>query len=100
MGENSKIRLTSVGLNFNDKKYALYCLRLKAESTSGSYSVQCVQQPLTRVYSIMEQSNMMLHVLFVFNFVTTITTPQDAHMRLVLQVYLGSNTLEFSAIRR
>ena len=27
-----------------------------------------------------------------------ITTPQDAHQRLVLQVYLGLNTLEFSAI--
>ena len=26
------------------------------------------------------------------------TTPQDAHKRLVLQVYLGLNTLEFSAI--
>ena len=25
------------------------------------------------------------------------TAPQDAHMRLVLQVYLGSNILEFSA---
>ena len=25
---------------------------------------------------------------------------QDAHTRLVLQVYLGSNTLEFSAISR
>ena len=29
-----------------------------------------------------------------------VTTPQDAHGRLVLQVYLGSNTLKFSAIRR
>ena len=29
-----------------------------------------------------------------------ITAPQDAHRRLVLQVYLGSNTLEFSAICR
>ena len=29
-----------------------------------------------------------------------VTAPQDAHGRLVLQVYLGSNTLEFSAIRR
>ena len=29
-----------------------------------------------------------------------VTTPQDAHGRLVLQVYLGSHTLEFSAIRR
>ena len=28
------------------------------------------------------------------------TTPQDAHKRLVLQVYLGSNTLQFSIIRR
>ena len=30
-------------------------------------------------------------------FVTSITTPQDAHKRLAVQVYLGSNTLEFSA---
>ena len=29
-----------------------------------------------------------------------VTTPQDAHRRLVLQVYLGSNTLELSAIHR
>ena len=29
-----------------------------------------------------------------------VTAPQDAHGGLVLQVYLGSNTLEFSAIRR
>ena len=28
------------------------------------------------------------------------TCLQDAHKRLVLQVYLGSNTLEFSAVRR
>ena len=30
---------------------------------------------------------------------SSITTPQDAHKRLVLQVYLGPNVLEFSAIR-
>ena len=29
---------------------------------------------------------------------SSITTPQDVHKRLVLQVYLGSDTLEFSAI--
>ena len=29
-----------------------------------------------------------------------VTTPQDADKRLVLQVYLGSNTSEFSAICR
>ena len=29
-----------------------------------------------------------------------VTAPQDAYGRLVLQVYLGSNTLEFSAICR
>ena len=34
-------------------------------------------------------------------FVTSkVTTPQDVHGRLVLQVYLGLNTLEFSAILR
>ena len=31
--------------------------------------------------------------------ITNITTPQDARKRLVLQVYLGSNTLEFSAMQ-
>ena len=29
-----------------------------------------------------------------------VTAPQDAHKRLVLQVYLGSNTLELRAIQR
>ena len=31
--------------------------------------------------------------------ITSITAPQDAHRRSLVQVYLGSNTLEFSAIR-
>ena len=30
----------------------------------------------------------------------SITTPQDAHKRIVLQVYHGLNTLEFSAVHR
>ena len=34
------------------------------------------------------------------NYSSKVTTPQDAHGRLVLQVYFGSSTLEFSAIRR
>ena len=29
-----------------------------------------------------------------------VTAPQDAQRRLMLQVYLGSNTLEFSAMHR
>ena len=33
-------------------------------------------------------------------YTSKVTAPQDAHGRLVLQVYLGSNTLEFSAIHR
>ena len=32
------------------------------------------------------------------NLISSITAPQDAHKRLVLQVYLGSITFEFSAI--
>ena len=36
----------------------------------------------------------------VVQIVTSITAPQDAHTRLVLQVYLGANTLEFSARSR
>ena len=31
---------------------------------------------------------------------TSITAPQDAHKRIVLQVYHGLNTLEFSAMHR
>ena len=36
----------------------------------------------------------------IFLILSSITAPQDAHKRLVLQVYLGLNTLEFSAIHR
>ena len=39
-------------------------------------------------------------VILVILFTSKVTASQDAHGRLVLQVYLGSNTLEFSAIRR
>jgi len=38
--------------------------------------------------------------VFKLVFLSSITTPQDAHTRSVLLVYLGSNTLEFGAIRR
>ena len=34
-----------------------------------------------------------------FYITSKVTAPQDAHKRLVLQVYLGSNTLEFSVIK-
>ena len=37
---------------------------------------------------------------YIVLFTSKVTAPQDAHGRLVLQVYLSSNTLEFSAIRR
>ena len=40
----------------------------------------------------------LIAMLFPF-FTSKVTAPQDAHRRLVLQVYLGLNTLEFSAIR-
>ena len=40
------------------------------------------------------------HVCYFTFYIMSITAPQDAHKRLVMQVYLGSNTLEFSAIRR
>ena len=39
-------------------------------------------------------------VSYIIYVTSKVTAPQDAHRRLVLQVYLGSNTLEFSAIRR
>ena len=39
-----------------------------------------------------------LHYLYYIS--SKVTVPQDAHKRLVLQVYLGSNTLEVSAVGR
>ena len=33
-------------------------------------------------------------------YTSKVTAPQDAHWRLMLQVYLGSNSSEFSAISR
>ena len=42
-----------------------------------------------------------MYIDFIFVFLTSnVTASQDAHKRLVLQVYLGLNTFEFSAIRR
>ena len=38
-----------------------------------------------------------LFILYIYT--SKVTAPQDAHKRLVLQVYLGSNTLEFSVTR-
>ena len=40
-----------------------------------------------------------LSILFL-NLFSSITAPQDAHKRLVMQVSLGLNTSKFSAIRR
>ena len=37
---------------------------------------------------------------FILPYVTSITGPQDAHTRSVLCAYLGSNTLEFTTMRR
>ena len=41
-----------------------------------------------------------LCVILVILVTSKVTATQDAHGRSVLQVYLGSNTLEFSAICR
>ena len=43
-------------------------------------------------------SGLWIILVFYLYYITSITAPQDAHTRLVLQVYFGSNTLEFSAI--
>ena len=43
-------------------------------------------------------SNASSGLCIILLFTCKVTAPQDAHGRLVLQVYLGSNTLEFSAI--
>ena len=44
-------------------------------------------------------SNLLMQVFKTVYVIISITAPQDAYNSLVLQVYLGSNTLEFSAIR-
>ena len=55
--------------------------------------------PLTKINSDwMSNASCGLCIILVIS--SKVTAPQDAHRRLVLQVYLGSNTSEFSAIRR
>ena len=48
--------------------------------------------------SLCEQFNELEKSIIIHLSTSKVTAPQDAHRRLVLQVYLGSNTLEFSAI--
>ena len=38
-----------------------------------------------------------IYINYIILFTSKVTAPQDAYGRLVLQVYLGLNTLEFSA---
>ena len=53
--------------------------------------------PLTNINSdLMSNASSGLCILYYIK----VTAPQDAHGRLVLQVCLGSNTSEFSAIHR
>ena len=53
--------------------------------------------PLTNINSDwMSNASSGLHIVLFIK----LTAPEDAHGRLVLQVYLGLNTSDFSAIRR
>ena len=59
--------------------------------------------PLTNINSDWmsnASSGLRIILYYLFSCTSKVTAPQDGHGRLVLQVYLGSNTLEFSAIRR
>ena len=57
--------------------------------------------PLTNINSdLMSNASSGLCIILVTLVTSKVTAPQDAHRRLVLQVYLDSNTLEFSAIHR
>ena len=55
--------------------------------------------PLTNINSDwMSNASSGLRIILLYWVTSKVTAPQGAHVRLVLQVYLGSNTLEFSAI--
>ena len=59
--------------------------------------------PLTNINSdLMCNASSGLRIIYIIYSIYTskVTAPQDAHRSLVMEVYLGSNTLEFSAIRR
>ena len=43
-------------------------------------------------------SGLRIKLYYIVLYTNKVTAPQDAHGRLMLQVYLCSNTLEFSAI--
>ena len=49
---------------------------------------------------LMSNASSGLCIILVTLVTSKVTAPQDAHRRLVLQVDLDSNTLEFSAIHR
>ena len=62
--------------------------------------IPCVIYNLTILFDL-HSINTMCVPCNLFDLDTSkVTAPQDAHRRLVLPVYLGSNTLEFSAIHR
>ena len=66
-----------------------------------------IQQMISRRSNINLSFGLMLLCLgnvyqtWTYRYITSkVTAPQDAHRRLVLQIYLGLNTLEFSSIHR
>ena len=54
--------------------------------------------PLTNINSDWMSNASSGLCIILYYVMSKVTATQDAHGRLVLQVYLGSNTLEFSAI--
>ena len=55
---------------------------------------------LLETVPILTQSERLDSKAFSLIYTNKVTAPQDAHKRSLLQIYLGSNTSEFSAIRR
>ena len=55
--------------------------------------------PLTKHQLRLDVQRFLWPVYYLY-YTSKVTALQDAYRRLVLQVYLGSNTIEFSAIHR
>ena len=78
---------------------------LPSKSGSNDGSVQKVHLKPTHFFRLRCNAGIYILKSTLYHFfwtlyISSITAPQDVHKRIVLQVYHGLNTLEFSAIHR
>ena len=79
-------------------KYTMPLTNINSDWMSNASSGLCIIYIILFILYYVGPLSCILGCNYLYS--SKVTTPQDAHRSLVLQVYRGSNTLEFSAIRR